>query len=103
MEIISGGNSIINDGAFNVSIEWYFLAPNFQLPYMRRWVPVTISIKQEDTMPALKLRLKDSVGNPVNLTGATVRAVIQHYLNSDISFDRAVHVADAANGEVWIV
>lgn len=70
---------------------------------MRRWLLVTISIKQDDTMPALKLRLKDSAGTAVNLTGATVTVAIQHYLKSEINFYRAAHVADAATGEVWVV
>jgi hypothetical protein len=64
---------------------------------------VTVQIKQADTMPALKLRLKDAVGNPVNLTGATVQVAIQHYSKPDIKFNRAAHIADAATGEVWVV
>ncbi len=63
----------------------------------------TINIKQDDTQPALKVRLKDASGSPVNLTGATVQVAIQHYSQPDIKFNRAAHVADAATGEVWLV
>jgi len=63
----------------------------------------TINIKQDDTQPAMKVRLKDSAGNPANLTGATVRVAIQHYSRPAIKFNRAAHIADAITGEVWLV
>ncbi len=64
----------------------------------------TINIKQDDTQPAIRVRLKDSDGNPVNLTGATVRVAIQHYLlKNNINILRDAYIADAATGEVWLV
>ena len=63
----------------------------------------TIKIKQDDTQPAMKVRLKDSAGNPVSLTGATVRVAIQHYSQPDIKFLRDAYIQDAITGEVWLV
>jgi hypothetical protein len=63
----------------------------------------TIKIKQDDTQPALKVILKDSAGNPANLTGATVQVAIQHYSQPDIKFLRDAYIADAVAGEVWLV
>ena len=63
----------------------------------------TINIKQDDTQPAMKVRLKDSAGNPVSLTGATVRVAIQHYSRPDIKFLRDAYIQDAITGEVWLV
>ena len=63
----------------------------------------TINIKQDDTQPAIRVRLKDSDGNPVNLTGATVRVAIQHYSRPDIKFLRDAYIQDAITGEVWLV
>lgn len=34
-----------------------------------------LSIKRGDTVPALMIRLADGAGDPVNLTGATVRVI----------------------------
>lgn len=64
---------------------------------------MTITIKQDDTQPAMKVRLKDSAGNPANLTGATVRVAIQHYSKPVIKFFRSAYVADASTGEVWLI
>jgi hypothetical protein len=64
---------------------------------------VTITIKQDDTQPAMKARLKDAAGNPVNLTGATVQVAIQHYSQPVIKFLRAAHIQNASTGEVWLV
>ena len=63
----------------------------------------TIKIKQDDTQPAMKARLKDAAGNPVNLTGATVQVAMQHYSQPKIKFLRAAHVQDVAAGEVWLI
>ena len=63
----------------------------------------TINIKQDDTQPAMKVRLKDSAGNPANLTGASVQAAIQHYSKPVIKFLRSAYVADASTGEVWLI
>lgn len=63
----------------------------------------TINIKQDDTQPAMKVRLKDSAGNPVNLTGATVQVAIQHYSQPAIKVNRDAYIADAAAGEVWLI
>ena len=63
----------------------------------------TINIKQDDTQPAMRVRLKDSAGNPVNLTGATVRVAIQHYSKPVIKFLRSAYAADASTGEVWLI
>ena len=64
---------------------------------------MTITIKQDDTQPAMKVRLKDSAGNPVSLTGASVRVAIQHYSQPDIKFLRDAYIQDAITGEVWLV
>ena len=64
---------------------------------------MTITIKQDDTQPAMKVRLKDSAGNPANLTNATVQAAIQHYSKPAIKFLRSAYVADASTGEVWLI
>lgn len=64
---------------------------------------MTITIKQDDTQPAMKVRLKDSAGGPVNLTSATVQAAIQHYSKPVIKFLRSAYVADASTGEVWLI
>lgn len=64
---------------------------------------MTITIKQDDTQPAMKVRLKDASGNPVCLTGATVRVAIQHYSQPDIKFLRDAYIQDAITGEVWLV
>ena len=63
----------------------------------------TIKIKQDDTQPALKVILKDSAGNPVNLTGASVQVAIQHYSQPAIKFNRDAYIADAVAGEVWLI
>ena len=63
----------------------------------------TINIKQDDTQPAMKVRLKNASGNAVNLTNATVQAAIQHYSKPVIKFLRSAYVADAATGEVWLI
>ena len=63
----------------------------------------TINIKQDDTQPALKVILKDSAGNPVNLTSATVQVAIQHYSQPVIKFLRAAHIQNASTGEVWLI
>ena len=63
----------------------------------------TINIKQDDTQPAMKVRLKDSAGNPASLTGASVQVAIQHYSKPVIKFLRSAYVADAITGEVWLV
>lgn len=63
----------------------------------------TINIKQDDTQPAMKVRLKDSAGNPVNLTGASVQVAIQHYSKPVIKFLRSAYVADASTGEIWLI
>jgi hypothetical protein len=63
----------------------------------------TINIKQDDTQPAMKVRLKDSAGNPANLTGASVRVAIQHYSQPAIKFNRDAYIADAVAGEVWLI
>lgn len=63
----------------------------------------TINIKQDDTQPAMKARLKDAAGNPVNLTGATVQVAIQHYSKPTIKFFRDAYIANAATGVVWLV
>lgn len=63
----------------------------------------TINIKQDDTQPAMKVRLKDASGNPVCLTGATVQVAIQHYSKPVIKFLRSAYVADASTGEVWLI
>mgnify|MGYP000903906960 CR=1 FL=1 len=63
----------------------------------------TINIKQDDTQPAMKARLKDAAGNPVNLTGATVQVAIQLYSQPVIKFLRAAHIQNASTGEVWLV
>lgn len=63
----------------------------------------TINIKQDDTQPAMKVRLKDSAGNPANLTGATVQVAIQHYSQPAIKFNRDAYIADAVAGEVWLI
>jgi len=63
----------------------------------------TINIKQDDTQPAMKVRLKDSAGNPVSLTGATVQVAIQHYSQPAIKFLRDAYIQDASTGEVWLI
>ena len=63
----------------------------------------TIKIKQDDTQPAMKVRLKDSAGNPVNLTNAAVQVAIQHYSQPAIKFLRDAYIQDAITGEVWLV
>ena len=63
----------------------------------------TIKIEQDDTQPALKVILKDSAGNPVNLTGASVQVAIQHYSQPAIKFLRDAYIQDAITGEVWLV
>ncbi len=64
---------------------------------------MTITIKQDDTQPAMKVRLKDSAGNPANLTGASVQVAIQHYSQPAIKFNRDAYIADAVTGEVWLI
>jgi len=64
---------------------------------------VTITIKQDDTQPAMKVRLKNASGNAVNLTGASVQVAIQHYSQPDIKFLRDAYTQDAITGEVWLV
>jgi hypothetical protein len=64
---------------------------------------VTITIKQDDTQPAMKVRLKNASGNAVNLTNATVQVAIQHYSQPDIKFLRDAYIQDAITGEVWLV
>jgi len=58
------------------------------------------SIKENDTLPAIRAILKDSSGAVVNLTNATVRFHMRNTSNSNIKVDSAATVVDAAGGVV---
>lgn len=62
-----------------------------------------MTIKQYDTLPFLKVKLKDAEGRPVDLTDATVRVAIQPYFQPSRIITRDAHVADGYNGEVWVI
>lgn len=59
-------------------------------------------MKQGNNRPVLKVRLRDSTGIPVNLTGATVRAAIENKGKPEIKFLEDAYVADEVNGEVYL-
>jgi len=62
----TGPNSveIAGGGLFRVEMTWYFLSPNFPICELRGGGArvTTINIKQDDTQPAIRVRLKDSDG-----------------------------------------
>lgn len=60
-----------------------------------------VVLKRGDTRHAIKAVLKDGVGNPVNLTGCTVKFVMA--LLGTTLVNREVHVANATGGEVWVL
>jgi len=63
------------------------------------------SIKENDTLPALRAVLKDSAGEPIDLTGATVMFHMRNTSNSNVKVDSAATIIDAGGGVVdyqWI-
>lgn len=62
-----------------------------------------ITIKRGDTRNCIKAILKNaSSGDPVNLEGCSVKFHMAP-LSRPAVISRAVHVEDAAAGEVWVV
>lgn len=55
-------------------------------------------IKKNDTLPAIGAILKDAAGDPVDLTGATVRFHMS--IGSAVKVDAAATIVDAAAGDV---
>jgi len=58
------------------------------------------SIKENDTLPALRAVLKDSAGDPVDLTDATVMFHMRNTSNSNVKVDSAAVIIDATGGVV---
>ena len=61
-----------------------------------------VVLKRGDTRNALQAILKDTTGNPVNLEGCSVNFHMAPF-NRTAVVSRAVHIQDAATGEVWVV
>ena len=61
-----------------------------------------VTIKRGDTRNCIKAILKDVDGNPVNLTGCEVKFHMA-LIHRAAMIDRAIHVENAAEGEVWVV
>lgn len=63
-----------------------------------------ITIKRGDTRYCIKAVLKNLRGKPVDLTNCIVNFHMVHLgLNRKARVSRAVHIQDAAAGEVWVV
>jgi hypothetical protein len=61
-------------------------------------------IKQNDTSPSLQAVLNDFGGNPINLTGATVRIHMKS-IDGTLKIDEPMTVTDGLNGIVqydWV-
>lgn len=61
-----------------------------------------VTIKRGDTRNCIKAVLKDARGAPVDLTDCSVGFHMAP-LNRSAIISRAVHIQDAAAGEVWVV
>lgn len=61
-----------------------------------------VTIKRGDTRHAIKAILKDASGAPVDLSGCSVDFHMAP-LGRPAVINRAVHIQDAAKGEVWVV
>ena len=59
---------------------------------------MTFSIKQNDTAPSLRATLLDGDGNPVNLSGSTVRFHMRLLGQTAIVVNQSATLIDAANG-----
>jgi len=57
-------------------------------------------ISQGDTQPTLRRQLQDGDGNPINLTGATVRFYMQSKDGTQLVNAGSCTITDVANG--WI-
>jgi hypothetical protein len=61
-----------------------------------------VTIKRGDTRNCIKAILKNASGDPVNLAGCSVKFHMAP-LRQPAIISRAVHIQDAAAGEVWVV
>lgn len=61
---------------------------------------VDFVLKQGDTSPSLAITLMDAAGNPVDLTGASVRFHMKPIDSPTVKIDATATVTDAANGKV---
>lgn len=61
-----------------------------------------VTIKRGDTRNCIKAILKNASGDPVNLAGCGVKFHMAP-LRQPAIVSRAVHIQDAAAGEVWVV
>jgi hypothetical protein len=61
-----------------------------------------VTIKRGDTRNCIKAVLKDARGAPVDLTDCSVKFHMA-LLRQPAIISRAVHIQDAAAGEVWVV
>lgn len=62
---------------------------------------MTYEIRQGDTHTALQATLKDASGNPVDLTGASVRFLMGR--SGQVTVDAGALIKDATGGVVWYV
>lgn len=61
-----------------------------------------VIIKRGDTRHAIKAILRDASGDPVDLTGCSVKFVMAP-LSRPATVCREPHIENAKNGEVWVV
>ncbi|CAH1230653.1 hypothetical protein PAECIP111891_06711 [Paenibacillus allorhizoplanae] len=64
---------------------------------------MALNIKRNDTRTAIKAVLKSPRGNPVNLSGATVKFIMAKYIKGTVLVDREADVLDQENGVVCFV
>lgn len=57
-------------------------------------------LKTGDTSPAIKRQLTDNSGNPVDLTGASVKFGMWNIIDESIKIDASGTITDASNGKV---
>lgn len=61
-----------------------------------------LTIKKNDLQPAYPAQVKDSAGNVVNLTGATIYCTMKNAVDGTLKINRqttGINISDAANGK----
>lgn len=61
---------------------------------------MTVYIKQNDTSPAITAELRDADGQPVDLSGASVRFHMRKSGQNDVVVDQSASVVDSADALV---